>query len=112
MFITSLKTLKKAKNALSEAGLPDLLFSIGDTPSCSIAEAFPPPIDEIRPGNFIFYDLFQVSLGACRDEDIAAAVACPVISKHPERQEMLSMVAEYILAMNLSIFHPGSSALE
>ena len=42
---------------------PELIISIGDTPSCSLVEDFT-GVDEIRPGNFIFYDLMQFSLGS------------------------------------------------
>lgn len=56
-----------------------LIVSVGDTPSCSIVEDFD-GIDEIRPGNFVFYDWMQYKLGSCDFEDIAAAVACPVVS--------------------------------
>jgi D-serine deaminase-like pyridoxal phosphate-dependent protein len=45
--------------------------------------------DEIRPGNFVFYDLMQWQIGACDPDDIAVAVACPVVAKHPERQEIV-----------------------
>jgi len=58
--------------------------SIGDTPGCSLAEDFT-GIDEIRPGNFVFHDVMQWKLGACRDEDIAVAVACPVVGKYEDR---------------------------
>ena len=67
---------------------PDLVLSYGDTPSCSMArhcEGF----DEIRPGNFVYYDVMQYHLGACRLEDVAVAVACPVVALHPERSEMV-----------------------
>ena len=64
------------------------IISYGDTPSCSIAEDFE-GIDEIRPGNFVYYDLMQYELGSCSIEDIAVAVACPVISKNTERQEIV-----------------------
>jgi len=85
----SLASLQNIKQALEAAGYSRLSVSIGDTPSCTIVERFLPPIDEIRPGNFVFYDLKQKSLGVCRDEDIAVGVACPVISKSPERQELV-----------------------
>ncbi len=64
------------------------IISYGDTPSCSIAEDFE-GIDEIRPGNFVFYDLMQYELGSCTFDEIAVAVACPVISKNTERQEIV-----------------------
>jgi len=67
---------------------PLLQLSYGDTPSCSIATNFN-DIDEIRPGNFVFYDEMQHQLGACSRENIAVALACPVVAKHNERDEIV-----------------------
>lgn len=67
---------------------PDLILSYGDTPSCSMAEHCE-DFDEIRPGNFVYYDVMQYHLGACQMADIAVAVACPVVALHPERSEMV-----------------------
>ncbi len=67
---------------------PDLIISIGDTPSCSLANAFS-GVDEIRPGNFIYYDIMQFHLGSCSLEDIAVCVACPVVAIHPKRNELI-----------------------
>lgn len=64
----------------------DLMTSCGDTPTCSIAEHFN-GIDEIRPGNFIYYDLSQYHIGSCELDDVAVAMACPVVAIHPERDE-------------------------
>lgn len=58
-----------------------LLVSVGDTPACSILEDFG-RVDEIRPGNFVFYDVMQQRLGSCLPEDIAVGVACPIVAKH------------------------------
>ena len=66
----------------------DCRISIGDTPGCSLAADFN-GVDEIRPGNFVFYDLMQLRLGACQDADLALAVACPVIGKYPQRGEIV-----------------------
>lgn len=67
---------------------PDLIISVGDTPSCSLADDFT-GIDEIRPGNFVFYDIMQLNLGVCNEKDIAVALACPIIDTYPERGEVL-----------------------
>ena len=56
-------------------------ISVGDTPSCSIIDDFT-GVDEIRPGNFVFYDVMQLLLGSCKEEDIAIAVACPIVAKY------------------------------
>lgn len=61
---------------------------IGDTPCSSVAEKFT-QIDQISPGNLVFYDLMQVQIGSCTLSDIAAALACPVVAKYPSRNEIV-----------------------
>ena len=67
---------------------PDLIITIGDTPSCSVVDDFS-GIDEIRPGNFVFYDLTQHHIGTCSFDQIAVAMACPIVAVHPERNEIV-----------------------
>lgn len=67
---------------------PDLTISNGDTPTCSVSDDFN-GVDEMRPGNFVFYDVMQAEIGACNYEEIAVAVACPVVAKYPERSEIV-----------------------
>jgi D-serine deaminase-like pyridoxal phosphate-dependent protein len=55
------------------------IISIGDTPTCSVAAHFD-GVDEVRPGNLIYYDLKMVQIGACEFQDIAVCLAAPVIS--------------------------------
>jgi len=66
----------------------ELILSIGDTPSCSLVDQFE-GIDEIRPGNFVFYDLMQCHLGSCYPDQVAVMLAAPVVAKHPERNEIV-----------------------
>ncbi|GIK57103.1 MAG: alanine racemase [Chloroflexi bacterium] len=72
--------LNQARDLLHAEG-HNLLVSVGDTPACSIVDDFS-RVDEIRPGNFVFYDLVQQRLGACLPDDIAVGVACPIVAKH------------------------------
>ena len=67
---------------------PELMISLGDTPSCSICDNFD-GVDEIRPGNFVFYDLMQYKLGVCKLTDIAVRMVCPVIAVHSSRNEVV-----------------------
>lgn len=67
---------------------PGLKISLGDTPTSSICENFD-GVDEIRPGNFVFYDLMQQKLGCCTFDKIAVRVACPVVSTHSSRNEVV-----------------------
>ncbi|HUT80499.1 MAG TPA: alanine racemase [Candidatus Bathyarchaeia archaeon] len=84
----TLLKLKNIQERLFLQGFAHVKLSIGDTPSCSVIDDFS-GVDEIRPGNFVFYDIMQLHLGSCKEENIAAAVACPVVATHPERNEIV-----------------------
>ncbi len=84
----SVSHLTKLKNILREKFNTNIQISFGDTPTCSVVDDFS-QVDEIRPGNFVFYDLIQRLIGSCREEDIAVTLACPVVAKHPERKELV-----------------------
>jgi D-serine deaminase-like pyridoxal phosphate-dependent protein len=66
----------------------DPVLSVGDTPTASLVEDME-GVDELRPGNFVFYDLMMEKIGACDMDDIAYALICPVIAKHEDRSELL-----------------------
>lgn len=83
----SVEQLNALKNRY-EPVYPDLILSYGDTPSCSLVDNFK-GIDEIRPGNFVFYDYMQYQLGSCSFDQIAVCMACPVVAIHPERNEVI-----------------------
>ena len=82
----AMKKMLKARNALAASGYPGLEVSVGDTPACSRLDDFA-GADEIRPGNFVLNDVTQLELRTCGARDVAAAVACPVVSTHPARNE-------------------------
>ena len=88
IYSETVQRLNSLKLNLIAEGFSDTQISIGDTPSCSIVENFS-GVDEIRPGNFVFYDVTQLNIGSCKEKDIAVAVACPVVAKHEERNEIV-----------------------
>lgn len=67
---------------------PNLEISVGDTPTCSVMSKFG-CATEIRPGNFVFYDLMMIQITACDYDQIAVAMACPIVAKHPDRNELI-----------------------
>ena len=84
----STSRMRALQTQLNQAGFDDVAVSMGDTPTCSVVERFE-GVDEIRPGNFVFYDLTQLAIGSCTEDDIAVALACPVVAKHVERGELV-----------------------
>jgi D-serine deaminase-like pyridoxal phosphate-dependent protein len=86
--VDTVSRLKELQRSLQSNGLPRVELSVGDTPTCSVVDDLS-GVDEIRPGNFVFYDLKQHAIGSCSEEDIAVAVACPVVAKHKDRNEII-----------------------
>lgn len=83
----SIAALNMLKNKY-RSEYPKLITRIGDTPGCSVVEDFG-DVDEIGPGNFVFYDMMQVNIGSCKREDVAVALAVPVVDIKKERKEIL-----------------------
>ncbi|HKI43877.1 MAG TPA: alanine racemase [Balneolales bacterium] len=62
--------------------------SVGSTPTC-VHGKYWEGITEIRPGNYIFFDLYMTSIGVCQHEDCAATVLTRVIGHYPKGNRML-----------------------
>lgn len=86
LYRQSVQRMQALRDALQPEADAELLLSAGDTPGCSLSPELG-QVEEIRPGNFVFYDVQQMRAGACTVDQIAAAVACPVVALHPERRE-------------------------
>lgn len=85
-----LKTHEEAFEVMKKikAELPECKISYGDTPSASVLDRFE-GMDEVRPGNLVYYDLMQSQIGSCEEKDIAIALACPVVARHLDRNELV-----------------------
>lgn len=88
IFNETRQRMQATADLLSRFSHDNVQISIGDTPGCTLATNFQ-GVDEVRPGNFVFYDVMQMNLGVCREEQIAVGVACPVVAIHPERGEIV-----------------------
>ena len=77
-----------AARRLREAGFACPVVSVGSTPTAIHAERLD-GVTEIRPGNYLFFDLFQVGVGSCRMEDVAVSVLASVISHHRPRNHLV-----------------------
>lgn len=75
LFAETVRRLAAAREAI---GAP-LRLSVGDTPTCWSVDRFE-GVDEVRPGNFVFFDSMQLAAGVCAPIQLALAVACPVLA--------------------------------
>ena len=74
--------------ALRAAGIAVPVVSIGSTPTISTVEHLE-GVDEARPGNYIFFDAFQATLGSCRFEDCALTVLASVVHRDVARRKVV-----------------------
>lgn len=80
--------LSRFRALLEGEGLAETRRSVGSTPTLSVVERFS-ECDEVRPGNYVFYDAFQATLGSCRLEDVAVSVLTTVVGSYPERNTLI-----------------------
>ena len=85
-------------------GMPKLVRSVGSTPTASVVDRFR-DTDEIRPGNYVFYDAFQAAIGSCRLADCAVSVLATVIGSYPERGEAVIDAGALALSKDLGPDH-------
>ncbi|WP_420387325.1 alanine racemase [Roseivirga sp.] len=84
---SSIKKMNLLKNLIAPM-VDQVIIRMGDTPGCTVVEDMR-GVDEIGPGNFIFYDLVMNYLNVCDETDIAVAVACPVVAKYSSRNQVV-----------------------
>jgi len=64
------------------------VVSIGSTPTITTVDHLE-GINEARPGNYIFYDAFQATLGSCSFDDCALTVLASVVHRDATRQKLI-----------------------
>ncbi|XP_048366475.1 D-threo-3-hydroxyaspartate dehydratase-like [Sphaerodactylus townsendi] len=74
---------------LQEKGISCPVASIGSTPSCSHPVPEMAKLQEVHPGNYIFYDAQQMMIGSCQLKDIAVRVLTRVTGHYQHRNQML-----------------------
>lgn len=78
---------KEAKN-LRRAGIPVSTVSVGSTPTALISGQVP-GVTEIRPGNYVFYDMMQAALGVVPAARCALTVRARIISRPSPRRAII-----------------------
>jgi D-serine deaminase-like pyridoxal phosphate-dependent protein len=81
------RILTSVRDAVCERGAPVAELSVGATPTARFSAGLP-GLTEMRPGNYIYYDRMQVSLGSASWEDCALTVLARVVSR-PARDRLI-----------------------
>jgi D-serine deaminase-like pyridoxal phosphate-dependent protein len=75
-------------DALRTRGTDVPVVSIGSTPTITQVDHLD-GIDEARPGNYIFFDAFQATLGSCSFDDCALTVLASVVHRDRTRRKVV-----------------------
>ncbi len=81
-----------------EMGVPSEIVSVGATPTMKVWQGHE-GVNELRPGNYIFNDVMQVSLGVAGLEDCALTVLATIISK-PEPNRAIIDAGSKVFALD------------
>ncbi|HEV2764622.1 MAG TPA: alanine racemase [Pyrinomonadaceae bacterium] len=73
---------------LRAEGLEVPCVSVGSTPTMTHVEHLE-GVDEARPGNYIFFDAFQATLGSCTFDDCALTVLSAVVHRDRTRRKVV-----------------------
>jgi D-serine deaminase-like pyridoxal phosphate-dependent protein len=85
-------------------GMDELTRSIGSTPTTAVVDTFA-DTDEVRPGNYVFFDAFQSTLGTCTRDDVAVSVLATVVGSYPERGQAIIDAGALALSKDISPEH-------
>lgn len=95
--------LNRLQTLLTTIGVAGAMRSIGSTPTASVVERF--DADEVRPGNYVFFDAFQAAIGSCSRDDCAGSVLATVIGSYPQRGEAIIDAGALALSKDLGPNH-------
>jgi D-serine deaminase-like pyridoxal phosphate-dependent protein len=98
-------SLARAAAHVRARGIDVAEVSVGSTPSARHAMRME-GVTECRPGNYVYHDATQVSLGTCRLEDCAMTVVATVVSV-PERGRAVVDAGSKTLSTDPLRPHPG-----
>ncbi len=82
------KIMAETAQAFAKVGTSPDIVSVGSTPTMKVWQGHE-AVNEIRPGNYIFHDAIQVSLGAATLEECALSILATVISRPGRERAVL-----------------------
>lgn len=80
--------MTEVASRLRSQDIPVPVVSVGSTPTMTHVDHLE-GITEARPGNYIFFDAFQATLGSCGFEDCALTVLSAVVHRDRSRRKVI-----------------------
>lgn len=94
----------ECKNKIENENISVNIVSIGSTPACRFNllndNVNWDGITEVHPGNYVFYDNDQVSMGCNSEDNVACSVMTRIIGVYKDRNELLIDVGNLGLSLD------------
>ena len=87
-------------------GRKGMAVSVGSTPTAAAVDSFE-GADEVRPGNYVFFDAFQAAVGSSTLDDAAALVLTEVVGVYPSQNKIMVDAGALALSKDLGATHLG-----
>jgi D-serine deaminase-like pyridoxal phosphate-dependent protein len=100
------RAVRDTAAALADKGVQATALSVGTTPTSHMLER-EGSVTEIRPGNYVFYDATQVTLGVVAPERCALSVLGTVVARPSAHRLILDTGSKALAAEKLSPLSPG-----
>lgn len=91
---------------LRDEGIPCPVVSAGSTPTAVCGTGWD-GVDELRPGNYVFFDKSQADIGTCGLDECAAFVLATVAGHYPVRNQLLIDAGALALSKDRGAAHVG-----
>ena len=98
------ETMVRFAHRLRDAGIAVGSVSIGSTPTMSAAQNLR-GVSETRPGNYVFFDVYQAAIGSCALEDIAFSVLATVVGHYPAQNKLITNAGALALSKDAGPLH-------
>jgi len=99
-------TILRFAQKLRDAGIEVKQLAIGATPTSQVRPESLEGITEMHPGNYVFFDTFQATIGSCSFGDCASVILTRVISKYKgSKPRLLIDAGAFALSKDLGPSH-------
>ncbi|MEX1136531.1 MAG: alanine racemase [Balneolales bacterium] len=95
---------------LEEKGIPCPVISVGSTPGNVHGTCYE-KINEIRPGNYVFFDKMQADIHSCTLDEVACFVMARVIGHYPDRNRLLIDAGALALSKDQGAVHMANEVV-
>lgn len=98
------RAVAELADALRVDGIEVPEVSVGSTPTACAARDLT-GVTDMRPGNYVFFDAFQVVIGSCGLDDVAFTVLATVIARAPARGTVVVDAGALALSKDVGARH-------